>query len=167
MWTGDEKRPWTQAVAIRGNRIIGTGDDARIRLLASKTTRVVNLEGRFAVPGFNDAHIHFLGGSLRLSQVDLTGSKSLDEIQARVAAFAKAHPGAPWILGSGWEYYVFPDGRLPARQDLDAIVKDSPVSRPTKTGQPAVIFGVAWPAIFEASTALPDLLPPSKVSSAE
>ena len=78
VWTGDEKRPWTQAVAIRGHRIIGTGDDARIRLLTGKTTRVVNLGGRFAIPGFNDAHIHFLGGSLRLSQVDLTGSKSLE-----------------------------------------------------------------------------------------
>jgi predicted amidohydrolase YtcJ len=68
------------------------------------------------MPGINDAHIHFLGGSIGLTQVDLTGICTVGAMQKRVAEFARANPNEAWITGRGWEYFCFPNARLPARR---------------------------------------------------
>ena len=127
IWTGNTARPWAEAIAVGKNRIIRVGTDAEIAGRAGLGTERIDLGGRFAMPGINDAHTHFLSGSLLLSQVDLTGARSLEEIQRRVKDFAAAHPNAPWITGSGWEYAALPNNRLPNRRDLDAVVADRPV----------------------------------------
>ena len=61
-----------------------------------------------------------------MSEIDLTGSKSVAEIVGRIADFAKRNPDKPWLTGRGWEYTPFPGG-LPTKTYLDAIVKDRPV----------------------------------------
>jgi predicted amidohydrolase YtcJ len=127
IWTGDEKAPWAQAVAIQGNKILRVGNYSAIKSLLSAQTKIVNLAGRLAVPGFNDAHTHFLGGSLDLAEVNLNGARSLELMQTRVADYARQHPNETWITGAGWEYSSFPGQRLPTRADLDAVVKDRPV----------------------------------------
>lgn len=127
IWTGNESEPWISAVAISGNRIIACGDDDKIEKYAGSRTQKINLGGRFAMPGINDSHIHFLSGSLELSQVNLFGARSLQEIQRRVAEYAKQNPDEKWIVGSGWEYSALPGNRLPARRDLDAVVRNRPV----------------------------------------
>ena len=119
IWTGDAGHPWATSVAITGNRISGVD-------VAVKAARVIDLGGKLAVPGFNDAHIHFLEGSLGLSQVNLTGVCTLQAIQQKVREYAEAHPEAEWITGRGWEYSCFPGNRLPTKQDLDVAVKDRP-----------------------------------------
>lgn len=126
VWTADAARPWAESVLIRGNRIAAVGSDKEIAPQAAGA-RVVELRGRLTVPGFNDAHLHFLGGSLGLSQIDLNGICTLETIQKAVAEFAAKHPRDPWVYGRGWEYLCFPGGRLPVRQDLDGIVKERPV----------------------------------------
>jgi len=125
IWTGSEKQPWAEALAIRRNRIVAAGSNEEVRALPGK--RVIDLGGKLAVPGFNDAHIHFLSGALGRKAVDLIGARNLEEIQKRVAEFARAHPEAGWITGAGWEYGALPGQRLPRREDLDAAVKDRPV----------------------------------------
>jgi len=127
IWTGDKSRPWVEAVAIDHNIISQSGTNESVGPLAMPQTRLIDLGGRFVMPGINDAHIHFLGGSLGLFQVNLTGAKSLDELQKRVADFARANPREAWITGSGWEYSALPGGRLPTRKDLDEVVSDRPV----------------------------------------
>ncbi len=127
IWTGNEAQPWATAVAISGDKIIAVGDAKQIQKLATPKTRVIDLGGKFAMPGINDSHIHFLGGALKLLGVDLTGARSLEEIQKRVAAFAKANRDEKWITGSGWEYSYLPNQRLPTRGDIDAVVSDRPV----------------------------------------
>ncbi len=127
LWTGTEAQPWAQALAIRDHKIMAVGTDAQIKALTDQSTEVIDLGGRLASPGFNDAHIHFLGGSLGLDEVDLTGARSLKAIQERVVAYAKSHPDRPWIYGRGWEYSYLPGKRLPTRQDLDAVMPDRPV----------------------------------------
>ena len=127
IWTGDRTRPWATAIAISSDRIIATGNDRQIAALAHRETRKIDLRGRFMMPGINDAHIHFLGGALRLFQVDLNGARSLEEIQRRVVKFAAENPDAPWITGAGWEYSYLPGQRLPTRADLDAVITERPV----------------------------------------
>ena len=126
IWTGNPAQPWAQAVAVREEKIIAVGTNAQIAASSNAQTKRVDLGGAFAMPGFHDAHIHFLGGALRLTQLDLNGANSLAEMQARLKKFAAANPQAPWLLGYGWQYAWMP-GRLPTREDIDKVVGDRPV----------------------------------------
>ena len=112
---------------IEGNKIVAVGSNKDVAAKAAPATQVIDAGGRLVSPGFNDAHIHFLGGSLGLAQVDLTGACTLPAMQERIAAWATKNPNEPWVTGTGWEYYCFPEQRLPTKQDLDTIVKDRPV----------------------------------------
>ncbi len=77
------------------------------------------------LPGFNDSHLHFVGGGLGLERVNLLDAETLDAIKAKIRAFAVAHPDRAWVLGRGWYYSPFPGG-LPTRQLLDELVPDRP-----------------------------------------
>ena len=131
IWTGNPTQPWAEAAAVAGERILAIGTDREILARANTGTRRVDLAGRFAMPGINDAHIHFLRGCSRLSQVDLNGAQSLPQMQQRLVEYAKAHPATSaedtWVLGYGWQYSALPGQRLPTRQDLDAVLADRPV----------------------------------------
>ncbi len=117
---------FASAVAVRAGRIAAIGDESDMRELIGPRTRVVHRPGGLVVPGFQDSHIHapFAGRDrLRLWLHDLPGRQAyLDAI----AAYAKAHPDEPWILGGGWSMEHFPGG-TPRKEDLDAIVPDRPV----------------------------------------
>lgn len=126
IWTGLAARPWAEAVAINGSTITQVGSTAEIAKLANARTRVVDLAGRFAMPGFNDAHIHFLGGALGLREVDLVGACTVEEMQRRIRDYVEKNPDVEWITGRGWEYSCFPAGRTARKEDLDAAVKDKP-----------------------------------------
>jgi hypothetical protein len=129
IWTGDPARPWAEALAVGGDRILAVDSTRAVSSLVGPATRRLELGGRFAMPGINDAHIHFLRGCARLSQVDLNDAGSLAEMQERVARFARQHPpsSGAWVLGYGWQYSALPGQRLPTRHDLDAAVADRPV----------------------------------------
>ncbi|MGE0128168.1 MAG: amidohydrolase [Blastocatellales bacterium] len=126
VWLGGDSSTFAEAVAIRGHIILRVGKTAEIKQLIGERTRVIDLGGRLAAPGFNDAHIHFLGGALGLSELDLTGAKSVAEMIERLAAYARKNPDKQWITGRGWEYTPFPGG-LPTKAYLDAVIKDRPV----------------------------------------
>lgn len=126
IWTGGDSNSFVEAVAIRGNQIVRAGTALEIKQMSGQQTQVIDLGGRLASPGFNDAHIHFLSGAMGLNQVDLTGTKTVAEMVERIAAYAKTHPDKQWITGRGWEYTPFPGG-LPTKVYLDAVVKDRPV----------------------------------------
>lgn len=125
IWTGDEARPAAQALAVRGGRLLAVGTDAEVRKLAGTATPVVDLAGLRVVPGFYDGHMHVMGGSLGLDEVDLVGTRSVAEVQERLAEYAKANPGKAWIVGGGWAYGEL--GEAPTRARLDAVVSDRPV----------------------------------------
>ena len=117
---------FAEAVAIRGNQIVRVGSAAEIKQLIGELTRVIDLGGKLATPGFNDAHIHFLSGALGLDEIDLTGAATVAEMVERIAAYARKHPDRQWLTGRGWVYTPFPGG-LPTKTYLDAVVKDRPV----------------------------------------
>ena len=126
VYTMDPARPWAEAIAVRGDRIVRVGDDSDVAPLVGPATRVERLDGRLVLPGLIDGHTHFADGSLGLDQVDLTEVFDLAGIKDRVRLYAAAHPDAAWILGFGWQYVTFP-GRLPHRRDLDAVEATRPV----------------------------------------
>ncbi|MFN0103797.1 MAG: amidohydrolase [Bryobacteraceae bacterium] len=126
VWTADPARPWAQSILIRGNTIAAVGADNELAKQANGA-REIDLKGRLTIPGFNDAHLHFIGGSLGLSQIDLNGICTLDDMQREVANFAAKHANDKWLHGRGWEYVCLPRGRLPRKEDLDKVVKDRPV----------------------------------------
>lgn len=110
------------------------GDDGRVKrvlhgekLKLGGDTRVVDLGGRVMMPGLIDAHGHVMGLGYALIQLDLSGTRSLDELKARLAAYARANPGSGWILGRGWNQELWADKRFPTAADLDSVVADRPV----------------------------------------
>ncbi len=110
------------------------GDDGKVkRVLRGEQmklpagTQRIDAGGRTLLPGLIDAHGHVMGLGLALSQLDLTGTKSLAELQARLKAYAAANPDLPWITGRGWNQELWADKRFPTAIDLDAVVADRPV----------------------------------------
>ncbi len=100
--TMDDQRPEAEAIAIRGERIVAVGSNAELQPLVGPQTRVIELAGQMAMPGFIEGHGHFfsLGDSKR--RLDLSQARSWDEIVALVAAEAKKIPPGQWIVGRGW-----------------------------------------------------------------
>ena len=125
VWTGAPRQPWASAVAMTGSRITAVGGSEVMRLAGPKT-RVIDLDGKFAMPGFNDSHVHLLVGARGLKEVDLTGACTVEEMQKRIRDYAESHPQRDWITGSGWEYGCFPEGQRARKEDLDAAVRDRP-----------------------------------------
>jgi predicted amidohydrolase YtcJ len=126
IWTGDDVPAFVEAVAIAGNKIIEIGKTDIIKKLADKNTKVVDLHGKLVTAGINDAHIHFLSGSLGLSAIDQFESKTKEDAVKVVEIFAKNHPEKKWLTGRGWQYSLFP-GDMPTKDLLDKVVSDRPV----------------------------------------
>ncbi len=116
-----------QAVAVRGDRIQAVGENAEILKLKGPNTQVIDLGGKFVMPGFNDAHAHLSQGGFQALHVNLVGTKSLDEFRERIRAnVASAAPGA-WILGGGWDENLWPVKTVPTRWDVDEVSAGHPV----------------------------------------
>ncbi len=119
---------YAQAVAVEGGRIKAVGADSVVLALKGAKTRVVDLKGRTVTPGFHDAHTHFVKGALLMTQVDLNGTSSLAEVQAKVARYAAENSTAAWILGRGWDQTSWPGGAYPTAADLDVAVTTRPAA---------------------------------------
>jgi predicted amidohydrolase YtcJ len=115
-----------QAMAVRDGRIVAIGSNDEIRKLKGSHTQVVDLGGHFVMPGFNDAHVHLAAGGLRHFEVDLTGSRSPQEMQQRIADHTKALAPGDWIVGGGWDHTLWAEQQLPTRQDIDSVTGDHP-----------------------------------------
>ncbi len=114
------------AVAIADGKVQAVGTDAAILKHKGPQTTVVDLQGAFAMPGFNDAHTHMAEAGRQKTSVNLVGAHSLAEMQQRIRAYAAtAKPGA-WLLGGGWDHTLWPGGKLPTRQDLDQVTGAHP-----------------------------------------
>ncbi|MCA6482713.1 MAG: amidohydrolase family protein, partial [Chitinophagaceae bacterium] len=126
IYTGNEAQPFVEAMALRDNKIIAVGTTDEIKKLAGASSDTFNLQGKLVLPGFNDAHIHFLRGALELQTANLNACKTPKDATDTILAFAQRNPEAAWITGSGWQYTIFPDSK-PTKEILDAIIPDRPV----------------------------------------
>jgi len=127
VWTGTEDRPEVEALAVIQNRIVKTGSNSEIKKLAGPGTRVLDLRGRLVLPGFIDAHTHFLNGGLALRSVQLRDCRSREEFVSRIEAKARKLPPGSWILNGDWDHEQFSPPVLPGREWIDAVTPDHPV----------------------------------------
>ncbi|MGI4830477.1 MAG: amidohydrolase [Janthinobacterium lividum] len=127
------------AMAVRGDLILAVGTDASMLALKDPQTKVIDLHGAFAMPGFNDAHTHMaMAGQQRLA-VNLIGTRSVAEMQDRIRRYvASARPGQ-WILGGGWDHTLWASKTLPTRQELDAVTAGHPALLDRVDGHIAVV----------------------------
>jgi predicted amidohydrolase YtcJ len=129
--TLDASLPVARALAIAGDRIAG-GVGVHETALASPD--VVDLGGRCILPGFNDAHVHFLQWSLAQQQLRLEGARTIDEALARVATAAREAAAGAWIRGTGWRDGDWSPPTAPTRQALDAVSGETPVALMARDG---------------------------------
>jgi predicted amidohydrolase YtcJ len=127
IYTVDAARSWAEAIAVRGDRIVWVGPSGEAARHIGERTKVVDLGGRFVLPGFHDRHVHPLSGGVELNQCDLNGSKSRDEVLARVRACVARLGDRAWLQGGGWDLPLF-EGGVAKASDLDAIVGDRPAA---------------------------------------
>jgi hypothetical protein len=113
------------SLAIKSNRILAVGSETDIKTLVGPQTTQLNAKGCSVTPGFHDSHVHFLSGSIGLTQVDLADADSVGELEKRILAFIQRSPNEACIVGRGWVYGTF-DGGLPSKAILDRIVPDKP-----------------------------------------
>lgn len=141
IFTGNRAQPYADALAISGNRITAVGSNAEIRRLAGRETRLIDLDGRTVVPGFNDAHTHFAvepkAVKLEFRSMEPTWAEVSDALRAAV----KKTPAGQWIIGQvGGTAYADRDLN---RASLDLIAPDHRVVIQTFYGHGAVVNTVA------------------------
>ena len=125
IWTGDARRPWADAIAVSGDRIAAVGSSAEARKM-SRGARVIDAHGQMVVPGFTDAHVHFVDGGFRLASVQLRDAKTAMEFTARIKRFVASQPKGAWITGGDWDHERW-GGELPTRAWIDSVTPDNPV----------------------------------------
>jgi predicted amidohydrolase YtcJ/beta-lactamase class A len=128
IWTGDKSTPWAQALASRADRIVRAGSNQDVMRLAGPATRVIDLNGKLALPGFIDDHTHFVSGGFELMSVDLRDARTQEEFAQRIRRQAqKVGPGR-WITGGDWDHELWPGAPLPTRDLIDQYTANNPVS---------------------------------------
>jgi predicted amidohydrolase YtcJ len=127
VWTVDKTHPTAQAVAVLGDRIVAVGSNADIDVWRGHDTKVIDAGGKLLLPGFNDAHVHFVSGGLQLESVQLNDATSKQEFVRRIAAQAKKTPKGEWIQGGDWDETKWSPLSLPTKELIDAVTPDNPV----------------------------------------
>lgn len=129
-----------QAIAMRNGVILDVGgEDLLDRYDAA---RIIDLEGKTVVPGFDDTHMHISGTPRR--ELDLTKTTSIAQMQEQIRAKVAELGEGEWITGYGWAEDQFAEQRMPTRQDLDAAAPRNPVTLTRAGGHSAVVNSLAF-----------------------
>ncbi|ABF40443.1 Amidohydrolase 3 [Candidatus Koribacter versatilis Ellin345] len=148
--------PRPRAFAVKDGKFLAIGTDKEIWIYKGKKTTLVDLKGQFVMPGFNDAHVHLGDGGREMLNVELAGTKSLDEMKQRIAERVKSAAPGEWILGGGWDQTKWTENKLPTRKDLDAVTAGHPAFFDRADGHIAVANSAAITAAkVDKSTTAP------------
>ena len=127
VFTSDRERPECEAIAILGERIVAAGGKTEIDAWRGPVTRIIDAGGRRVVPGFNDAHVHFVAGGMDLDNIDLKDAASPEEMVRRIAGRVRTLLGGEWLLGGNWDDQQWSPVRMPDRTLIDPVTGDVPV----------------------------------------
>ena len=143
VYTGNEKQPQAEAVAVKGDRIVFVGSNAEMKEYQGTNTRIIDLHGATVLPGMADAHHHLSGVGFREMTLNLEGITNLEDFLAKVKARVdQAKPGE-WVTGRGWIETFWTPPVFPTRWDLDKIAPNNPVILERADGHGAVANSAA------------------------
>ena len=155
IYTSDVNRPVAEALAVRGGRIAFVGSNRGALALAGPRTERLDLTGKTVITGMVDAHAHLLGLGQALRTVDLVGTRSYDEVIARVVDRAKTAKPGEWIRGRGWDQNDWADTRFPTHAALSRAVPNNPVYLTRVDGHAALVNAKAL-ELAQVTAATPD-----------
>ncbi|MBK6426309.1 MAG: amidohydrolase [Blastocatellia bacterium] len=156
VYTGSDRQPRAQAIAVAGGKILYVGNDAGAKRLRGPSTRIVDLKGATVLPGLTDAHCHLSGIGFREMTFNLEGCSSLDDFLARVKARCEAAEPGAWITGRGWIETFWTPQAFPTREQLDAVSPKNPVALERADGHAVVANSLALKlAGIDRNTAAP------------
>jgi predicted amidohydrolase YtcJ len=127
VWTVDNARPLAQAVAVLRDRIVAVGSNSDVQPWRGPHTKVIDAGGQLLLPGFNDAHVHFVNGGMQLDSVQLNAATSKDEFAWLIGERTKKIPKGEWILGGDWDETKWSPQVIPTKDVIDALTPDTPV----------------------------------------
>jgi predicted amidohydrolase YtcJ len=127
IWTVDKTRPQAEAMAIIGDRIVAVGTVAEVDTWHGPQTKIIDAHGKLLLPGFNDAHVHFVDGGDHLQAVQLKDAASPEEFARRIEDRARVTPKGEWITGGDWDEQKWSPPDLPAKELVDPVTPDTPV----------------------------------------
>jgi predicted amidohydrolase YtcJ len=127
VWTGDKAHPTAQAVAVLADRIVAVGSNADVEVLHGRATKTIDARGKLLLPGFNDAHVHFVDGGSQLDSVQLNDASSTGEFVRRIAEQAKKTATGEWIQGGDWDETKWSPPNLPTKELIDPVTPNNPV----------------------------------------
>jgi predicted amidohydrolase YtcJ len=127
LWTGNKSQPIVQALACRGERIVAVGSNDDVKKIIGPKTRIVDLQGKLALPGFIDSHTHFVEAGFHLLSVDLRDAPAPEEFARRIGNHAAKLPAGSWITGGDWDHERWPGAALPTKELIDVLTLEHPV----------------------------------------
>ena len=127
VYTVDKQHPKAEAVAVIGDRIVAVGSNTEINSWRGPSTRVIDAGGKLVLPGFNDAHVHFIPGGAQLDQVQLNDAANPKEFAKRIAAQVSKIPKGEWILGGRWDETKWPNQQVPTKELVDPVTGAMPI----------------------------------------
>ncbi len=143
IWTGDKRMPGAEALAIIGDRVVAAGSASEFEAWRGDSTKVIDAGGRRVVPGFNDAHVHFVDGGRQLDNVNLKDAATPQEFARRIGEQARRTAKGEWILGGDWDDQNWKPAALPTRALIDPVTADTPVFVSRYDGHMGLANGVA------------------------
>jgi predicted amidohydrolase YtcJ len=128
IWTVDPGHPEAQAVAVLGDRIVAVGSAPEALAWRGPHTRIIDAAGKRLVPGFNDAHVHFVDGGSQLDYVQLNDAPSAQEFLHRIRDRAARSAKGEWLLGGDWDETKWIPAQMPTKELIDPVTPDTPVA---------------------------------------
>ncbi len=147
--TMDPAKPQVEAIAITAGKIVAVGSNAQIAREIQPATKVIDLNGHLAIPGFIEGHGHFMGVGESKMMLNLRDAKNWDQIVGMVAAAAKEAKPGEWIVGRGWhqeKWDAKPQPNVngfPVNASLNAVSPNNPVLLEHASGHAAFVNDAA------------------------
>ncbi|MBU6418262.1 MAG: amidohydrolase [Proteobacteria bacterium] len=127
IFTMDPRRPWVEAFALQSGYIVATGDKREVESKVG-SHEVIDLGGRFVMPGFIDAHLHFAWGASYVEDIGVRQARTMSEVLAKLGDYAKKNPEKIWLVGHEFSYgYPDLEGGAFHKSMFDDVVSDRPV----------------------------------------